>query len=84
MVLDGVNCTEYKLSSDNDGSSGELVLSVPLSTFQNSYKSLYVSIYVFRLIMYVYVFTHAYDGRYIYSKTTKPHKSCILLQDFKG
>ena len=74
VVLDGVNCTEYRLSSDNDGNSGELVLSVPLSVFQNSYKSLHVSIYVFRQIMYAYVFTHVYDGRYIYSKTTKPYK----------
>ena len=43
VVLDGVNCTEYKLSSDNDGSSGELVLSVPLSIFQILQFTCYIS-----------------------------------------
>ena len=58
-TLDGVNCTEYKLSAGNDGSSGELVLSVPLSVFKNTYRSLFVSIYVLdKPFMYVHACTH--------------------------
>ena len=42
-LLDGINCTEYKLSPNNDGSSGAVPISVPFSIFQHTYNKIFVS-----------------------------------------
>ena len=54
-ALDGINCTEYKLSPNNDGSSGEIPLSVPFPIFQRAYNSLYVS------KLYFWIWLHNID-----------------------
>jgi len=43
-LLDDVNCTEYKLSQNNDGSSGAIPISVPFSLFHHTHNTVFVSI----------------------------------------
>ena len=50
-ILDGVNCTEYKLSPNNDGSSGRIPTSVPFQVFQHVYNSLSVCKLVFMYVL---------------------------------
>lgn len=41
-LLDGTNCTEYKLSPNNDGSSGAIPIAVPFSMFGFTYYRIFV------------------------------------------
>ena len=53
-LLDDVNCTEYKLSPNNDGSSGAVPISVPFSLFQNTHNRIYVRSNVIYIHIYGY------------------------------
>ena len=44
QLLDGKNCTEYKLSPNNYGSSGAVPISVPFPMFQHTYNKIFVRI----------------------------------------
>ena len=57
-LLDGRNCTEYKLSTSNYGSSGAVLISVPFSMFQHTYNKIFVSITQYlamQLCMYIQI-----------------------------
>ena len=43
-LLDGTNCTEYKLNPNNDGSSGAIPISVPFPMFEYTYYRIFVRI----------------------------------------
>jgi len=43
-LLDGDNCTVYKLTPNNNGSTGEITLSVPFCIGQQEYTKLHVSL----------------------------------------
>ena len=59
-LLDDVNCTEYKLSPNNDGSSGAVPISVPLSLFQNTHNRIYVRSRISDIIYIHSRYTHNY------------------------
>ena len=49
-LLDGTNCTEYKLSPNNDGSSGAIPISVPFPMFGFTYYRIIVRfMYILKL-----------------------------------
>ena len=43
-LLDGENCTVYKLTPNNNASTGEITLSVPFCVGDQEYTKLYVSL----------------------------------------
>ena len=60
-LLDGRNCTEYKLSPNNYGSSGAVPISVPFSMFQHTYNKIFVSTMQYlamQLCMYIQIVTN--------------------------
>ena len=59
-LLDGINCTEYKLSPNNDGSSGAVQISVPFSMFQHTHNRIYVRIMQY-LTVYLYMYIYCYN-----------------------
>ena len=58
-LLDGKNCTEYKLSPSNYGSSGAVPISVPFPMFQHTYNKIFVRVMQYlamQLCMYIHIF----------------------------